>query len=222
MVSNTVERVPDEIAEYCQRIGRPTVANKGDVLLLEGEPAVKAYYVKRGYAKAFSTTPSGRARLLGFLGPQDVIGLGAAHSALGESYLTTTVAATHMDLQMWTREFALSSAEHRPEFQQTLDALLKRNVQIILARIHTVAEGRVPERMAGVLLELAERHGRIDSGGITLGPRVTREDLASMIGSTLFTASRLLAEWENAGVLESRRGWVRLLQIERLRDWAKP
>jgi CRP-like cAMP-binding protein len=194
--SYTVERVPDEVAEYCQRIGWPMIADKGDALVREGEPAVKAYYVKRGYAKVSSTTGSGRHRVLGFIGPQDVIGLGAAHSALGETYLATAVAATHMDLQMWTREFALSSAEHHPELQQMLDTLLMRSLHTILARINTVTGGRVPERIAGVLLELAERHGEIDSRGITLGPRVTREDLASMVGTTLFTASRVLADWE--------------------------
>jgi CRP-like cAMP-binding protein len=219
--SYTVERVPDEVAEYCQRIGRPMVADKGDVLVREGEPAVKAYYVKRGYAKVFSDTASGRHRLLGFIGPQDVIGLGAAHSALGEDYLATAVAATTMDLQMWTREFALSSAAHRPELQQMLDALLVRGLHTILARIHTVSGGHVLERVAGVLLELAERHGEIDSQGITLKPRVTREDLASLVGATLSTVSRLLADWENAGIIKSHRGRIRLLQVERLREWAK-
>jgi CRP-like cAMP-binding protein len=196
-------------------------ADKGDVLVREGEPAVTAYYVKRGYAKVFSTTASGRHRLLGFIGPQDVIGLGAAHAALGETYLATAAAATPMDMQMWTREFALSSAEHNPELQQTLDALLTRNLHILVDRIHTVSGGRVPERTAGVLLELAERHGQIGSGGITLGPRVTREDLASMVGTSLFTASRVLADWETAGIIKSHRGRMQLLQVERLRELAK-
>ena len=218
--SYTVERAPDEVAEYCQRIGRPMIADTGDVLVREGEPATTAYYVKRGYAKVFSTTPSGQQRLLGFIGPQDVIGLGAAHAALGETYLATAVAATQMDLQMWTREFALSSAEHHPELQQVLDGLLMRSLHIIVTRIHTVSGGRVPERLAGVLLELAERHGEIDSGGITLGPRVTREDLASLVGTTLFTASRQLAGWEEAGIIESHRGRIRVLQVERLRELA--
>jgi len=78
----------------------------------------------------------------------------------------------------------------------------------------------VPERVAGVLLELAERHGEIASGGITLGPPVTREDMASMVDTTLSTASRLLADWEKAGIIQSHRGRVRLLQVERLRELA--
>jgi hypothetical protein len=82
-----------------------------------------------------------------------------------------------MDLQMWTRKFAHSSAEHHPELQQMLDALLMRSLHTIRARIHTVAGVRAPARMVGVLLELAERRGQIVSRGITFGPRVTREDL---------------------------------------------
>jgi len=125
-----------------------------------------------------------------------------------------------MELQMWKREFALSSAEHHPELQQMLDGLLTRSLHIIVTRIHTVSGGRVPERVAGVLLELAERHGKNDSGGITLEPRVTREDLASMVGTTVFTASRQLAGWEEAGIIESHRGRIRVLQVERLRELA--
>jgi CRP/FNR family transcriptional regulator, nitrogen oxide reductase regulator len=220
--SYTVERVPHEVAEYCQRIGRPMIADRGDVLLRQGDAAVKAYYVKLGYAKVFSAMGEGQERLLGFVGPREVVGVGAAHNALGQTFLGTAIAASHMELQMWQRDFALMSAAQRLDLQEMLDRQLYRGLQTLTARINTVAAGRVPERLATVLLELARDHGHAYAGTVAIGPRVTREDLASMAGTTLHTASRLLADWEKDDILRSHHGQIRLLNMDRLMELANP
>jgi CRP-like cAMP-binding protein len=215
------EPVPDEIAEYCQRIGRAMTADRGDVLVREGDSALKSYYVKRGYAKVLAAMPSGQQRLLGFIGPGDVIGLAAAHVALGRPYIATTIATTHMELQMWTREFVLKSAAHHPQLQDMLDTLLSRRIETIMGRIHTVSGGRVPDRVAHILLELGERHGDVTADGITIRPRLTRDDLASMVGTTLSTVSRLLSDWEKQGIVAKAGGRIRLKQVDRLREMAQ-
>ena len=52
---------------------------------------------------------------------------------------------------------------------------------------------------------------------MTIGPLVTREDLANLTGSSLYTASRVLSAWETDGLIVSRRGRLRLLNVARLR-----
>jgi len=217
----TFKSVPADIAAHCMRLGRPLSAKRGDVLARQGDRAQRCYLIRSGYAKVASTSPAGHQVLVGFLGPLDLVGPAAAGPST-ESYLATTVASQPMELVSWNRESALELSERFPAVHERLDALLARNLQTMLNRLHTVSEGRVPQRLASALLELAARHGDPDECGIAIRPLVTREDLAALTGITVYTASRVLADWEANGLLASRRGRVRVTNLARLRALAHP
>ena len=214
--------VPADVAAHCMRLGRHVSANRGAALTRQGDMARRCYYVCSGYAKVHSTSPAGRQVLIGFAGPSDIIGQAAA-AEWGERYLATATAAGPMTLVSWTRAAALELAARFPRIHARLDALIARNLQIVLNRLHTVTEGRGPQRLASVLLELAARHGRPEPGGhsIAIQPTVTREDLAALTGMSVFTASRVLATWEARGLVASRRGRVRVTNLPRLRAIAR-
>jgi CRP-like cAMP-binding protein len=163
---DTVERASDEVAAYCERLGKPATAKRGDVLLRQGAPVGICYYVKRGYAKWLSTSESGHTLLLGFAGPRDVIGQAAAHT-WGETYIFTSIASSHMDLSMWKREMVLGPQQR--VLQDMLDALLNRNIHIVMEHFHTVTEGRVAQRLARALAHLADRHGIYDGEWLLSG-----------------------------------------------------
>jgi CRP-like cAMP-binding protein len=218
--SHTFERVPADVAAYCVRLGEAAAAKRGDVLSRQGDSARRCYYVRSGYARVTSNSPAGHQILVGYIGPHDIVGQAAATRATN-SYLATTVAVQRMELICWTREAALALGEQFPEIHARLDALFARNMKIVLARLHTVSEGRLPGRLATALLELAARHGTPDGQGVAIGPLVTRDDLAALTGASMYTVSRVLADWEHRGLLTSRRGRVRLVDLARLRALAR-
>ena len=85
-------------------------------------------------------------------------------------YLVTATALTAMDMAIWSRAKALELAKRFPEIHARLDVQLAQNVKILLGRVHTVSEGRVAQRLARVLLELAERHGEPRPPGVAILP----------------------------------------------------
>jgi CRP/FNR family transcriptional regulator, nitrogen oxide reductase regulator len=214
------ESLPADVAECCVRLGQSMTAVRGTVLARQGDEAVRCYYVRSGYAKVTSAAPDGQEILVGFVGPRDVIGQAAATES-GDRYLATTAACEAMELVGWSRDTALQLAERFPDVHARLDALLFRNAEVLVKRLHTVGQGRVPQRLASALLELSARHGTRDPIGIALGPRVTREDLAALTGSTLYTVSRVLAAWQRQGLLTSHRGRMHLIAPSRLRVLAR-
>ena len=213
--------VPQDIIAYCRRLGRQMSVERGATLTREGDVARRCYYVCSGYARVHSTSPAGREVLVGFVGPSNIIGHSAA-AEWGDRYLVTATAAEPMVLICWSRTTALALAEQFPRIHARLDALFARCLQLVLNRLHTVGEGRGPQRLATVLLELSARHGLPDADGpgIAIRPTVTRQDLASLTGMSLFTASRVLSTWESRGIIASRRGRIRLLSLPRLRTIA--
>jgi CRP-like cAMP-binding protein len=70
------------------------------------------------------------------------------------------------------------------------------------------------QRLAGTLLNLAQRAGRQYPGGVQVD--VTNEQLGSLADVGMFTASRTLKKWERAGAIGKLRGRVLVKTPEKL------
>ena len=70
------------------------------------------------------------------------------------------------------------------------------------------------ERLAHVLLGYAPTVGRKVSGGIEFD--VTNEELADAANINLYTASRLISEWNRTGAIRKHRGKLLLRSGKRL------
>jgi CRP-like cAMP-binding protein len=60
---------------------------------------------------------------------------------------------------------------------------------------------RVEQRLAHTLIRLAAQSGRKVDEGILIDYPLTRQDLAEMSGTTLYTASRTLNQWEDKALV---------------------
>jgi CRP-like cAMP-binding protein len=99
---------------------------------------------------------------------------------------------------------------------------MRRNISRILAaqlqqmedRFRELATECVSRRLALVVSRLAAQIGRATPEGIHIS--ITREELAQMTGTTIFTVSRLLTIWSAQGSLLSRREAVIVPDINRM------
>jgi CRP-like cAMP-binding protein len=75
-------------------------------------------------------------------------------------------------------------------------------------RYRELATEHVPHRLARTLLRVVQPDGRRFEDGLFGDVPLSRRELAQLTGTTLFTVSRLLSEWERAGVVKARRECV--------------
>ena len=214
--AHTFDGLGEDIVEHAMKHAQMVTARRGESITQQGEPARRIFVVRDGFAKMVSTSEDGHDILAGIVGPRDVFG----HAAMADkprTYMVTSTALCPMTAAVWSRDKALAIAEQFPEVHKRIDAQVTRNLEAMLGRLHTVSEGRVGNRLARALLELGERHGQPDSLGVSILPPLTRQDIAAIVGTTLFTVSRTLSEWEEQGLVESSRAHVRLRSIEGLR-----
>jgi CRP-like cAMP-binding protein len=68
----------------------------------------------------------------------------------------------------------------------------------------------VPARLYRRLATLADESGRKDGAAVLIEHRLSQEDLASSIGATRESVNKQLRAWEELGVLEVGRGWIRV------------
>ena len=212
---STFHGIDEDVATFCLGQAAISTAKRGELLIQQGEKARLLYVVRSGYAKLVSMSPDGHEVMVGIVGPRDIFGQAAVMDE-ERGYLVTATALTGMDMAIWSRAKAIELSKQFPEIHARLDAQLAQNVEVLLGRVHTVSEGRVSQRLARVLLELAERHGEPRPPGVAILPPLTRQDLAALTGTTLYSASRMLADWEHKGLLTTSRGSVRIRDVDGL------
>ena len=72
-------------------------------------------------------------------------------------------------------------------------------------RYRELATERVERRVAQTLLRLVRQVGQKVEGGVLIDLPLTRQDLAEMTGTTLYTVSRILSRWEQEQLVETGR-----------------
>ena len=94
--------------------------------------------------------------------------------------------------------------ETRPYLSFDLMQLMTGYIQEMQSRYRELATEKVERRIARALLRLTAQMGiKTLEGDIEL--TFSRQDLAEISGTTLFTVSRILSEWERQGLVETGR-----------------
>ncbi len=83
-------------------------------------------------------------------------------------------------------------------------------------RYRELATERVERRVAHALTRLADRAGWKTEDGILIDMPLSRQDLAEMAGTTLYTVSRMLSGWQRDGLLDIGRQRVTILDPQGL------
>jgi len=218
--AHTFDGLDTAAVEFARKYAETATAKRGDALIRQGEPAARFFVVQSGYAKLVSTSEDGNEILVGIAGPRDAFGYAAAADHRRD-YMVTACALTPLTAAWWDRDEVRKIAQEFPDVHRRIDIQLMINLELVLGRLHLVSEGKVHQRLARALVELAERHGEPHALGIQIAPPLTRQDIAAIVGTTLFTASRVLAEWEDKGLVESSRARVRVCSLAGLKAIAE-
>jgi CRP-like cAMP-binding protein len=187
---------------------------RGDILFLEGEPARVYFIVGEGQVKVFQSSADGFEVILHMLGPGELVG---AFPTLGEgTYPASAQAFTDLVVYSISSEAFDDILKDHPIIAVNLLRFATRVLQASHEKLREMATERVEQRIARTLARLANQIGRQTEAGIIIDVPLTRQDLAEMTGTTLFTVSRTLKEWERQGILNVGREKVTITDPHRL------
>jgi CRP-like cAMP-binding protein len=116
---------------------------------------------------------------------------------------------------VWDARVFKDLVKRFPVLHQKLVAMLDEHLRELEDRLRDLATERVGPRVALQLLRLVKTIGRPVHTGVDVG--LSREELAQMTGTTLFTVSRLLSAWEARGIVRPRREAVAICDVPSLR-----
>lgn len=179
----------------------------GTLITRQGFPASAIALLVRGRARFTCTTIAGRELNLRWIYPGEICGMAALLSRQRNYLLNAEVVKPSVAL-VWRRSAIRFFAEGCPRLID--NGLLLAFEYIRLYQLaHISATSRTArQRLALVLGAVAEGIGNQVEDGVEVDVR--NEDLANEANVTVFTASRLLNEWQREGLLVKTRGKVLL------------
>jgi CRP/FNR family cyclic AMP-dependent transcriptional regulator len=176
----------------------------GQVLLWEGEQSLALWVVLSGAVTLAFTTPGGRRATVAVLGRGGVFGEhglsprvvsvrpGPITSPDARALVPTSACSVHF------HAFRHAAASDPWMARWMAAAITRRAVQVERALARTLVM-RVPQRLLGVLEDLAADHGDPGPNGVRIDLPLTQDLLASMVGATRESVNRALGRLEREG-----------------------
>jgi CRP-like cAMP-binding protein len=208
------QSLPAPLLEELAAISVTRRVEEGGFFFLQGDETRFLYVLTAGRVKLTQTSLDGQEVALRMIGPGQMFA-GAAILHHPGGYPVTAEAVEDASALAWEAKAFEALAAKYPALSFNLMQLMQAYIVEIQARYRELSTERVEQRVARALVRLTAQTGiKSAEGGVTLS--LSRQDLAEMSGTTVFTASRILAEWERRGILRAGRERVDLLNPHRL------
>jgi CRP-like cAMP-binding protein len=172
----------------------------------EGEDAHFIYSVASGVVRITRHTESGRRQILALMLPGDLFGLPEAGLYVNSS---ETVCPVTLYRLPWQRLHEMMLAE--PEMQVSLLVRVAFDLRQAQRRIVMLGQHNVSQRLASLLLELAQHPDFYNRRTRRLSLPLTRHDLGDYLGAAAETVARALSRLEKTRLI--RRVSPRVLEI---------
>ncbi len=172
----------------------------------QGDPAEHLYLLTSGEVKLSQYTPDGQQVILRYAVPGEAFAVIAVLS--DASYPVTAQSVQASQVIFWDKESINRLMQRYPTVAINAIAIMAKRVREFQDRMRELATERVERRIARALLRLARQTGKKTPEGVLIDIPLSRQDLAEMTGTTLFTVSRTLRQWEEQGLVKSGREQV--------------
>ncbi len=178
---------------------------EGEFFFFQGDPATYFYILTSGRAKLLQTSQAGQQVNLRTINEWQMFGaLGAVRE--DATYPATAQALEPSSALAIESSFLKKMLETRPNLNLNLMQLMTGYIMEMQERYRELATERVERRVALTILRLAGQIGkRTEGSGMAVELPLSRQDVAEASGTTIFTVSRVLADWERRGLVEAGR-----------------
>ncbi|MEG6586554.1 Crp/Fnr family transcriptional regulator [Dendrosporobacter sp. 1207_IL3150] len=193
--------LPEEQLLQIHKNTNEKMYRKGTVIFIEGDPGKGFHYVKSGKVKIVRITDDGREHIIKIMGAGEIFAEVLLFN--NRPYPATAISVddscigliNNLDLE----KLILSNNEMALQLIKALSQRLLYAQQ----KIKNLALNDVTARTAEVLLRLSSEHGQVKANGqVEVNLELSRQDLASLVGTTRETVTRTLSALKKDKVID--------------------
>lgn len=185
----------------------------------EEDPASHCHLLMEGHVKLVQRTPEGNQVVVRFVGPGEMFGWAAVMG--GTVYPASAEAMADSVALVWDSAAIEQAVRAYPALAINALAIMGGRLREAEERLRELATERVERRLARALLRLAEQSGRPAADGMEIAFPLSRQLLAEATGATLHTVSRILAAWDQRGIVGGSRQRLVLARLDQIRMLAE-
>ena len=191
---------------------------KGQTLFIQGNHPFGIYCISTGNIKLTKTGADGKETIVRIAHGGDILG----HRSLftDDHYTATATAIEDTEVCFIDKKFILKIIENNPTVALQVINKLSRDMGAAETKLTSLHQKNVRERLAELILSLKASHGIKENGRWKIDLKLTREEMATMIGTANETLIRFMTEFKDAGILEQEGKTIFIKDEEELLNWA--
>lgn len=190
---------------------------KGQTLFFQGNPPFGIFCVNKGKIKISHIGEDGKEALLRIAGDGDILGHRSLFSE--EHYSATATALEDCTVCFIDKKYILKAIEECPTVAVNIISKLSKDMGAAEVRIASMAHKNVRERLAELLLVLKETFGiKQNDQRWKLDIKLSREEMASMIGVANETLIRFLSELRDEKIIEQEGKTIYIVNNKKLME----
>jgi len=205
------QRILPELSETCY--------GKDDFIFREGDPTEFFHIVKEGTVKCVKSTREGKECTIKMLMPGDLFCCdavafdGACHPGSAQPMGNVSIIRIH-------KKAYFDMLRRSPDAAIEVIKYLGNRLHEAQERNKILALDRSDQRLAALLADLAVRNGVRERHGIRIPMRLTRQDMADMIGATTETVIRIMGRFKRHQLVSGTANRLTVLNLEHLKTLA--
>ena len=225
-INNTVKIRTNQVRNFLLFLGIPEedcatiVASaqertypRDKIVFFEGDPVRQVVLLTSGCVKLSQTSPQGQEVILRMVGPGETLCVECFPKYFHCSTAQTIKSSTAL---VWVASQFEAVANRFPTFGRNISCVLLQTLNQLEVRFREICTEKVAPRLSSQLVRLVSQVGEQSDGHVEI--MLSQRDLAQLTGTTLFTVSRLLSQWEEQGIVQPRRQGVVVLNVPALED----
>jgi CRP-like cAMP-binding protein len=190
------------------------VYSKGEIIFREGASPSGIFYIRKGMAKKYKVDKEGKEQIIYVANTGELIGY---HALLaGERYPDSAAALEESRIAFIPKEDFLQVLESSKRLSQWLLKTLSHEFSVFANSVALFAQKNVRERLAMQLILMREKYKENFSPGMAVEINLSREDLASLVGTARENIVRMLKDFKQEGILTTKGRKIIITDVQKL------
>lgn len=191
-----------------------TQYKKGETLFHQGTPTFGVYCIASGKVKLSKLNEAGGETIFSIASSGELIGY--QDYLQNPEYLTTGTVLENCTACFIPNEYLNDLLLSQSGLAVNLLQQTNRVMETVSSYGHASLHMNVKNRVASLLVTLGKHFGVLEDGKIRINLRLTRHEMASMIGTASETMIRALSELKHNGVLEQKGNFILITDMDKL------
>jgi len=190
------------------------IYKKGETIFREGASPSGIFFIINGKVKKYKVDKDGREKIIYVANTGELIGY---HAILAEDrYPDSAAALEKSTIAFIPKEDFLAALSQSDILMRHLLKTLSHEFAVLANSLTILAQKSVRERLALQLIVLREKYKVNFQPGLAVEINMSRDDLASLVGTARENVVRVLSEFKEDGIVETKGRKIIVHDVTRL------